>query len=77
MTKIGSRFRFVWHLTVTDHRISFDEHTWASTCACGRVFYPLGFRKVLVVPLGRWEIRTVHGGRPPSYYAPPTTSEIQ
>lgn len=65
-TKIGSVLRFHWHMTVTDHRISFDEHTWATTCNCGRVFFPLGFRKVLVIPLGRWEIRKVYGGRPPS-----------
>jgi len=76
-TKIGSEIRFIWHTIVTDHRISFDERTWAITCDCGRVFYPMGTRKVLVIPLGPWEIRKVYGGRPPSsHYAPPTTSEI-
>jgi len=58
------RMRWLWHVLRTNHRVGFQEATWAGHCDCGRRFWPLGRKRTKVIPLGRWEFVWTHGGRP-------------
>lgn len=68
MTVSGGGIPFMWHVQRTGHEFRFDGGTWAATCDCGRVFYPIGCRKELLIPLGRYEIRVTYAGRPPKAF---------